>query len=300
MTKVLVLGAGGMLGSMVARVLSERPDLEATTTTRGEGDSRPAALAHRHFDVLRDPIGPLLDEASCDWIINAVGVLKPRIDEHDPASTEEAIAVNSLFPHRLAAESAQRGQRVIQIATDGVFSGMRGPYDEEAPHDALDVYGKTKSLGEVPTPNVVHLRCSIIGTEQASPVSLLGWALSASPGAHLHGYSEQRWNGVTTLQFARVCAAVIGGVEVPSPQHLVPADSVSKADLLEIALSAFGREDVTIDREAGPPIDRTLTTRDREANERLWRGAGYRRPPTIADMVRELAGLPAQAAGGIA
>ena len=72
----------------------------------------------------------------------------------------------------------------------------------------------------------------------------------------------------------------------------MPADSVSKAELLELTLTAFGRQDVTVVREPGrEPIDRTLNTRDQQANERLWRGAGYERPPTIAEMLGELAGV---------
>lgn len=73
---------------------------------------------------------------------------------------------------------------------------------------------------------------------------------------------------------------------------------MSKADLLQLAVSAFGRDDVTVDRQAGPRINRALTTRDPDANERLWRAAGYPRPPTIAAMLHELAGLGAPRAGG--
>jgi dTDP-4-dehydrorhamnose reductase len=285
MTKVLVLGAQGMLGSMVARVLRERSELDVV------------AMARADFDVVQEPIGPLLDRGRFEWIVNAVGVIKRHIDEHAADSIEHAVAVNALFPHSLAAESAKRGQRVIQIATDGVFSGLRAPYDESAPHDATDVYGKTKSLGEVPAPHVVHLRCSIIGPERSPPSSLLGWALSSPPRAQLPGYERQRWNGVTTLHFAEICAAVIAGAQAPWIQHIVPADSVSKAELLELALLAFGRDDVVVSRQPGPEaIDRTLTTRDKRANERLWRAAGYERPPTIAAMLRELAAHEADAA----
>jgi hypothetical protein len=39
MTKVLILGSGGMLGSMVAQVLEENPDFEITTSQRGDGDT---------------------------------------------------------------------------------------------------------------------------------------------------------------------------------------------------------------------------------------------------------------------
>ncbi len=213
MSNVLVLGAHGMLGSMVARVLARDPELRVSTAARDR------------FDVRRDAVGTLLDRDAIDWIVNAVGVTNARIDERVGESIEDAIAVNALFPYRLAAEAAQRGQRVVQIATDGVYSGDRGPYDESAEHDPRDVYGKTKSLGEVPAENVWHLRCSIVGPEPGRPRSLLGWVLGASRGAELTGYDGHRWNGITTLHFARLCAAIIGGAQVPKLQHVVPGDS---------------------------------------------------------------------------
>ena len=290
MTNVLVLGAGGMLGTMVSEVLGEEPGLEVTTAARGLSGRATGGSPDVSFDALDDPLADLLDSHSFDWIVNAIGVTKPRIDVNDPASIENAIAINGLFPHRLAAASATRGQRVIQIETDGVFSGIRGPYYESSPHDPVDIYGKTKSLGEATAGNVVHLRCSIVGVEAMPSISLLGWALSAPRGARLPGYTNHRWNGVTTLHFAKLCAAVIAGAEVPSAQHVVPADSVTKAQLLVLALASFGRNDITITTEAAPkPIDRTLATVHRETNDRLWKLAGYDRPPTIREMVSELA-----------
>jgi dTDP-4-dehydrorhamnose reductase len=296
MAKVLILGAQGMLGSMVARVLAGRPDLQLTTTARrdlvGRRDLR--------FDVRRDSIGDLLDRDAYDWIVNAIGVTNAHINEHAAESIEAAIAVNALFPYRLAAEAGRRGQRVIQIATDGVYSGDVGAYDESAEHDPRDVYGRTKSLGETPTENVWHLRCSIVGPERGTPTSLLGWVLSAAQNAELTGYDGHRWNGITTLHFAKLCAAIITGAEVPNLQHVVPGDSVSKAELLEMALSAFGRSDVSVRHVPGPgaPVDRTLTTRDLSANQRLWEAAGYERPPTIETMLTELAGAEREHVAG--
>lgn len=288
MTKVLILGASGMLGSMVARVLAQEPELALRTTVRTQRIESVEAKQLR-FDLTRHLVGSLLERADCEWVINAIGTTKPRIDERDPSSVENALRVNALFPYRLAAEARKRNQKVIQIATDGVFSGARGPYDESCPHDAPDIYGKTKSLGEVPADNVVHLRCSIVGIDRSAPHSLLTWALSAPPGAELPGYTAQLWNGITTLQFARLCLAVIRGATVPSVQHVVPADAVTKADLLELILSVFRRYDVAVRREPGPPADRRLSTSTPQTNRTLWARAGYPSPPTVLYMLQELA-----------
>src|SRR5436190_133310 len=80
-----------------------------------------------------------------------------------PSEVERAVDVNARLPHLLGELARGADARILQIATDCVYSGSRGEYVESDPHDALDVYGKTKSLGESFQETVHHLRCSIIG-----------------------------------------------------------------------------------------------------------------------------------------
>ncbi len=287
MTRVLVIGAGGMLGATVTAILAAVPDLEVRATARGAPGRGEEPV---RFDVERDSIDELLDRIRPDWVVNCAGVIKPRIDERDGASVLRAIAVNAVFPRQLAAAS-RRGARVIELATDGVFSGDDGPYDESAPHDGADVYGQTKSLGEQTADHVVRLRCSIIGNETAeSPRSLLARTLAQPREATLRGFTNQLWNGITTLHFARLCGAVIAGAPVTGTQHVVPGDSVTKAELLVQIAAAFGRDDLTVVPEPGPRGgDRRLSTRFPEVNRALWGAAGHPDPPSVAAMVAQLA-----------
>jgi dTDP-4-dehydrorhamnose reductase len=301
MTRVLVLGANGMLGSMLVRVFRSDSSFDVVTTTRlGEGGSLP-------FDADFDSPDELLATIGCDWVMNAIGVLARRIDDEDPATVSSALELNAVFPNRLAAATVGR-QRVIHFSTDGVFSGRNGPYDELAVPDAEDVYGRSKALGEPRARHVLNVRCSIIGLERPPPASLLGWALSRPRGETIAGYTNQLWNGVTTLHLAKICMAVIRGAvpEVPRTLHIVPADAVTKADLLTHSLGAFGREDVTVQPErAALTVDRRLTTAYREVGGRLWAAAGYARAPRIVDMIDELASkadngrLPARGADSL-
>jgi len=281
------MGANGMLGRMVSRVLSSNENLEVVPTTRRGGHGTLA------FDADRDSIAELLESTRCTWIVNAIGFLDRSIDEDGPDSVATAISVNATFPNRLAA-AAGPGKHVILVATDGVFSGQRAPYDERSPRDADGIYARTKSLGEARSSNVLALRCSIIGTNKPPSKSLLDWALSQPPGATVAGYDNHRWNGITTLQFARLCSAVILANEpyLPGLLHVVPGDSVSKAELLQLGLAAFGRTDVTVVAEAAPvAMDRRLGTVFPEIGSRLWADAGYPVAPSIAQMVSELASL---------
>jgi dTDP-4-dehydrorhamnose reductase len=110
----------------------------------------------------------------------------------------------------------------------------------------------------------------------------------------LDGYTNHRWNGITALHFARLCRAVIGGAEIPPVLHLVPADSVTKADLIELIAADFGRDDLTLRRVPGPePRDLRLATQHPEELRRLWAEAGYQEAPTVEAMLHELAGFAA-------
>lgn len=297
--RVLVLGATGMLGAMVADVLAREEDLALTLAARNparpgiEGPS--SRVRCLPFDAERDddPLPALLAEGF-DWIINAIGIIKPHIQDADPAATERATRVNALFPHRLARAAQAQGARVLQIATDCVYSGREGAYAEDAPHDALDVYGKSKSLGEVPAPSMHHLRCSIIGPEVTGHRSLLDWFRNQPPGARLTGFTNHLWNGVTTLHYARLCRGVIrSNLALPQRQHVLPSGRVTKAEMLQVFAERFGRTDLAITQgEAPVVVDRTLATQRPETNAALWAAAGYPAPPTFDAMMRELADYP--------
>jgi dTDP-4-dehydrorhamnose reductase len=293
--RVVVLGATGMLGAMVADVLGRESGLELVATTRSDlAKYRRQApwCTWRFLDAERATERELATVlADATWVVNAIGVIKPYITDSDPVAVERAIRVNSLFPHALARAAEAIDCRVIQIATDCVYSGKQGGYTETAAHDPLDVYGKTKSLGEVSSPKVRHLRCSIIGPEPHVHVSLLDWVLRQSRGAVLKGFVNHRWNGVTTLAFARMCASIIkAGRELPARLHVVPAAPVSKAELVGLIRDSFTRRDLTVTPvEAPTAIDRTLATSLPVENEMTWRMAGYPGIPSVRDLVAELA-----------
>jgi dTDP-4-dehydrorhamnose reductase len=279
---VLLFGNNGMLGHAVEKILRENSSLTVKTTSRnGRGSDF-------SFDALSDSPSKVLNVFAPEYIINCIGIIKPRINDKDALQREVAVRVNSIFPHLLNNTAAN--SRIIQIATDCVYSGKIGKYDENSEHDALDVYGKTKSLGEVPSDRMMHIRASIIGPEQGRSTSLLEWFLNQPYGSKLNGYGNHLWNGVTTFQFGEIINGIISKNKFRAGiQHLVPSDVVSKYNLLQIFQSAYRRKDLEI-LEVHPPqiIDRTLTTIDDDFNSQLWNSASYSNAPTIAEMVQRM------------
>ncbi len=283
-----------MLGSVVTDYLARDGSLAIIGTVRSpylldQCRSRLPGVNWRLFDCCDERTWDALEDV--DWIVNAIGITKPLIHDDRPSEVERALRVNSLFPQRLGEWAAQRGSRVLQIATDCVYAGAKGRYVETDAHDALDVYGKTKSLGETWYASAHHLRCSIIGREFKDRKFLVEWFLGQPGGAQINGYTNHCWNGITTLQFARICYGVItNNLTLPHLQHIVPADAMTKADMLRTFAAAYRRDDVQIRRvEAASVIDRTLDTCDASLNSLLWSSAGYDRPPSVAEMIFEMA-----------
>src|SRR2546423_309591 len=102
--RVLILGAGGMLGHKILERLAG--DCEAIGTLRGSGEpyksARALVGANLRLGVSAEDLGSValaLDETRPQAVVNCVGIVKQREAAKDPASS---IAINALFPHLLA------------------------------------------------------------------------------------------------------------------------------------------------------------------------------------------------------
>jgi dTDP-4-dehydrorhamnose reductase len=283
MKKVLILGVSGMLGSVVLDFISTKDDIKLVGTLRQKKlvDKYKKRYKNVKFIVSSPDNTPL---KKIDYIINCIGVIKQK--SNDP---HEMLLINSVLPYSIydKADTA----KIIQPATDCVFSGKKGLYTEKDEHDTLDVYGKTKSLGEVNGKNFYNIRTSIIGPEAKSKVSLLEWFLSQKKNTTVEGYANHYWNGITTLHFAKLCYAVISkDIKLPNLIHFVPDDSVNKYQLLKLFSKTFGRPDIIIQKsKAEAKINRTLDTIYKNTNKELWKEMGYNNPPSIDLMIQELA-----------
>jgi dTDP-4-dehydrorhamnose reductase len=190
------------------------------------------AVTREHVDATEPDLSalePHLDSGTT--VINCIG-LPPR------TPPEDLLAVNAVFPRRLAAQCAARGARLIHVSTNGVFAGNSGGYTELAVPDATDAYGISKLLGE--PPQCMVLRTSIIGYEGPGGRYLLAWALGQH-GQAIPGFVNHRWNGVTTVALARgVIRILADDLYDPGVFHLHASDSVSKYELLDTIREVFG------------------------------------------------------------
>jgi len=206
---------------------------------------------------------------SPDYLVNCIGVIKPYCKDDNGNGVRHAIAVNALFPHLLSQHTAAvlPSARIIQIATDCVFDGIKGNYSEHDLHNATDVYGKTKSLGEVRNFNFLNIRCSIIGPEINNKSSLMEWFLSNPDGSTVNGFADHTWNGITTLQFAELCESLTIDKHFDELRalghtlHFTPNATTTKYSLLKMLNQSFKRTiSITKVENNASAIDRSLCT----------------------------------------
>lgn len=279
---ILVIGAAGMLGHAMMRVLALNPAQRAVGTVRNAASCSllpPAMRSHVQIagDLTVDGVlATLLDTTQPCAVINCIGLIKQAAHAEDPLS---ALPVNSMLPHRLMQLCATRGIRLVQVSTDCVFSGTRGNYLESDTPDARDVYGLSKYLGEVAGPHAVTLRTSIIGPELGTAAhGLLGWFLSQR--AAVRGFTRAVFSGLPTVELARIVRdIVLPDVSLQGIYH-VAAAPINKHDLLCLVAQIYGR-DTDIAADDTLVIDRSLNA------DRFHAHTGYT-APAWPELVRQM------------
>lgn len=278
--RILVLGASGMLGNAVMRVLSQGPD-EVWGTLRSPSSAAkfPEAIRSRLISGVDvespDALVRVFGDVHPDVVINCVGLVKQLAEANDPLA---ALPINAILPHRLARLAAAVGARLVHVSTDCVFNGKDGGYVEADSPNAADLYGRSKLLGEVDYPNAITLRTSIIGRELGSAHGLIDWFLSQT--GSVRGFTRAIFSGLTTVELARVMRDVI----LPRPElhglYHVSVDPISKFDLLTVVAEVYGKT-IEIVPDETLKIDRSLDSTQFRAT------TGYQ-PPAWREMIEGL------------
>ena len=265
----MVLGASGMLGNTVLRVMHEKQELEVYGTVRSSSirhlfSEEIAKKVITGCDVSdHDGLVKLFAQIKPNVVINCIGLIKQLAGVNDPLVT---LPINAMLPHRLAKLCALVGARLIHMSSDCVFSGGKGNYKEDDISDATDLYGKSKYLGEVDYPHTITLRTSIIGHELRSAHGLVGWFLSQEK--RCKGYKKAIFSGLPTVVLAQIMRDVVIPDSELSGIYHVAAKPISKYDLLKIVADVYSKS-IEIEPDDQLVIDRSLNA------DRFRQATGY-------------------------
>jgi dTDP-4-dehydrorhamnose reductase len=226
--KVIILGANGMLGSM----------LEFVGSTLSDNTIFP--IKRDTFDVLLQPLSFLMEfikqEPCC--IVNCIGAIPQRSYIED-----DMTKLNTTFPLELAELCNKMNIPLIHISTNCVFSGEKSNHIESESPSAIDIYGKSKANGE--PKSCVVLRCSIIGPESSgTSFGLMEWFINSNED--ITGYTDHYWNGVTTFELAKCIYEIIDKkLFTPRIEHIFSINTLSKYDIL-LELKQYFNKNINI------------------------------------------------------
>lgn len=224
--KVFIFGSNGMLGNYIKTFLSKQ--FEVIPLTRKDYDLNNLTYTTLSNLLLNRGINKK------DIIINCAGIIPQQKSKHN-ITKEMYYKINSLFPNMLGAFSDNKDIRLIHITTDCVFSGLgddAGNYTENAEHNEINDYGKSKSLGEICEGTII--RTSIIGEEETNKYSLLEWVRS-NKDKKINGYTNHYWNGVTCLELSKIINKIIdNNLYWQGVRHIFSPTMVSKYELVTI------------------------------------------------------------------
>jgi dTDP-4-dehydrorhamnose reductase len=283
--KVLLLGQSGMLGYALHKLLHNSEGIDLISTARD--DIKSSIM----FDVNKNSVYELLKDIRPRYVINCLGYNFDNKTDN-VLKIVKAININSIFPRFLANSASKLGIRLLQINTDGVFSGKSGNYYENSTRDARDVYGISKILGEVNNQLSLSLRCSIVGEQYNTSKQkyLAEWFKSQPFDGTIKGYKNFNWNGITTNSFSRIILGLVqNNSEITGSYHLIPRDTLTKYELLNLFKYRFDRSDINLVEAFLPkPIDRSLNTIHPQINDYLWKLGGYNSVPEISQLITSM------------
>jgi dTDP-4-dehydrorhamnose reductase len=249
MKKILILGARGMAGHVMAEYLSQRPEYEIILADIA---GAPGIIILDVTDFLK--VKDVLRDRRPDIVVNCVGMLVQASQDR----VDRAILINSYLPHFLSRLGRECGFKLIHISTDCVFSGDRGGYSEDDFRDGDTPYARTKALGELINDVDLTLRTSIIGPElKQDGTGLLHWFLMQK--GTIKGYSKAYWSGVSTLELAKVVELCIRH-GVSGLVNLTMIQKISKFDLLVACQKVWSHGQVRILPDDTHASDKSLVS----------------------------------------
>ena len=256
--KVLVLGASGMIGFAVYNHLAKNKNFKVIgTSTNSEAikfiETENKSNSVILFNFIKDKnIDDIIKKILPNVIINCIGVVKQSSLIINEINT---IYLNSILPHKLSFIAQKYSIKLIHISTDCVFSGKKGSYLERDNPDPIDLYGRTKLIGETIKNDDLTLRTSLVGHELLTNNGLLEWFLLQEK--ECAGFKNAFFSGLTTIAFAKILESILLNKQKIIGLYHVSTNMISKYDFLK-KVNLIYKKDIKIIEEHNFNINRSL------------------------------------------
>lgn len=281
--RILILGGNGMIGHKMYQTISKVN--EDTWVTLRKDLSTYSFSDIYNYDKVIDNIDlsdfnnllHRLNDIKPDVILNTCGVTLRRGVEK---IISNSILLNSALPHFLNEWVTSNNKRLIQFSTDCVFSGRKGDYLDNDYKDAYDLYGTTKSLGEIiDSKFAVTIRGSMIGRELENKTELFEWFLKQS-NKNIKGFSEIIYSGITTVKMAEIVLRIICHYPNLTGIYNISSKPISKFDLLKLCDEHF-------DINAIIEMDKSYSSNKNLISDKFFNEIGIEQPSWVG-LIRQL------------
>jgi dTDP-4-dehydrorhamnose reductase len=238
--RIAIVGKNGRLGAALCRALADtyevlpfgRQELNLTKPARERLKGVP-------FDLLIN----VAAATNVDWC-----------EQHEA----EADQINARAVAELGMLCAERGVRCLHVSTDYVFDGSASrAYSEEDPAMPINVYGKTKLLGEElllrAHPDHLAIRVSwVFGPDKPSFVD---WALDQALSRDTVSAIDDKVSSPTyTLDFAQWIRPILFELPIGGILHLCNSDGCTWREYAQAAIDAARQEGIRFKTQEVQPI----------------------------------------------
>ncbi len=136
MTKILITGSNGQLGSAIRELAKDYTQFNIT------------GIDIHDLDLTNEThVRQFLEQHDFSYIVNCAAYTAVDLAENQ---SEKAFAVNAGIPRLLGKICIEKGTRLIHISTDYVYNGKSWiPHSEDETLAPVSVYAKSKAEGEM-------------------------------------------------------------------------------------------------------------------------------------------------------
>ena len=251
--RVLITGANGLLGQALVRRMSQIREYDVLATARDESPRvEVGSFGYAPLDVTQpEEVARIFKDFAPNVVVNCAAMSDvATCDEH----RNEAWAVNARAVKRLAKHCQTTRARLVQVSSDFVFNGKRGPYDEEARPDPINYYGRTKLAGENAVREAGRSNWAVVRTvllygtgHDLSRSNVVLWIIDQlSKGEPLHIVDDQYRTPTHVDDLATGIERLVHSEET-GIYHVSGPDLVSIYELACTVAEVFGYDDSLIE-----------------------------------------------------
>lgn len=245
MSRILITGAFGQLGTSLRNILSDQSILAAGRLIPMKEKNGCTVLDITELNQVRETIALFQP----DVIVHLAAMTDVDGCERDP---EMAFDINVRGTENLLDNF---NGRFIYISTDYVFDGNEGPYTENDEVNPISVYGRTKFYGEdlvkQSDANWVILRSNVVFSfNERTKASFMDWVVDSLKNRQSITVVDDQWNNPTwTVDLARIISRIMGN-EIQGLYHYGGRDLLNRFAFAEMIAETF-----KLDRTLIEPID---------------------------------------------